>query len=235
MSKISLSAKIIACFVILLLIAIISSVVSVLSMNSSRTSAHTIQVVNMPLNDHALNAFDNLSSMTLSTRVYTAYGNPADLAAARKFYEDAKSEATKAYDIIKGSSTERAKKLQVSFQDVLTGLDAFAVSAESTAVDIAKLDELLKRIKSNGVKIDEMVASLIQDGSSLRVLNNEGDRAIAARILNPLSIVRAASLKATLGVELAVTSRNTAYMADLGPLIEEMHAMLDTITRAVDR
>ncbi|MDR2869997.1 MAG: methyl-accepting chemotaxis protein [Deferribacteraceae bacterium] len=146
MSKISLAAKIMACFMLLLLLAVASSVLSVISMRGAHTDLTEMSDVTMPLNISAARMTDQAWNMVLSARMFTVYGREADFTDAETAYKAAMAASAEVQDALKRSIEPGTNELAAEMQAAMDTTTLFYESLVKTHNNVAVLNRLLAEV-----------------------------------------------------------------------------------------
>jgi methyl-accepting chemotaxis protein len=136
MSKISLSLKIIACFLGLLIVSIVSSGIALVSMNRASVTAENVAQNFMALNSISSKVETEMAGAVLNTREYMlATKNAGDLAdydAAQGYLTQALADGTEMVNMMSASDDEFSKSMLTQAQSALTGMEDYRSRLEQS-------------------------------------------------------------------------------------------------------
>ncbi|MDR2870314.1 MAG: methyl-accepting chemotaxis protein, partial [Deferribacteraceae bacterium] len=222
MSKVSLSAKIIACFVVILLVAVVSSVISVISAQVSRARIVDVANVNVPLSTYTAHAMDNITSMVLSVRTYNTSGNQQDYDDGTRFYNTAKEQFAGIHSLIDQRDTPRAAQEREKLTTLETATEAYAQTARRTKEIVDELTALDLAIRDSSAKLKEGLIFWSNDNVGMHRLNDTNFRAAASSIAKLLTDVLMSNETALGIMELAIAKRDATVVAAITPVFEKM-------------
>ncbi|MDR2869317.1 MAG: methyl-accepting chemotaxis protein, partial [Deferribacteraceae bacterium] len=233
MSKISLSTKIIACFSIILIVAVASSVISIISAQASLARIGSVANVNVPLSTLTTQSMDELTSMVLSVRTYTTTGAQSDYDAGQLHYANTLEALKAIHPFTDGRETARADNERKILALLETNTEAYFETTRRTKLIIEELGTLSATIQENSVELNTELMNWVRDNVGMHRLNDAELRPVAAKIAVLLTDILMSNELAIGTVELAIAQRDASVASMLTPIIEQMAAEFNELEQIV--
>jgi methyl-accepting chemotaxis protein len=233
MSKISISAKIVVCFVALLTLAIINSGIAMYSARVQMIATDEIIERNLPQTAIASQAMDNITSMVLSVRTYTNTGNLDEFNAGTTWYKNAMT----AFDAMEASigdlTNEVATQEKAMIADLRTNLEAYANVARHTKELIDELDTLSQQLHTHSTELNEKLSVWARDNVDVQRLTNPALVSTSSQVVTRLMDIMVANERAMGIVELSIAKRDNAVATELAPIAEMIDQQFNTLASLV--
>jgi methyl-accepting chemotaxis protein len=229
MSKVSLSSKIIACFTIILIVAIVNSVISVLFAQSSRTRVGNVASVNVPITALTANAMDNVTSMVLALTIYSNTGALNEYDEGTEYYNNVLTAFKAIHGLIDKRDTEMAAKERTVLRALENDLASYSAAARRTKIVIEELDRLLERLHDNSLKLQEGLSFWAKDTIGMQRLENPALRAPSSRIATLLIDILVSNERGQGMIELAIAQRDSSVAPAIAPVVKTMINQFDEL------
>jgi methyl-accepting chemotaxis protein len=222
MSKVSLSTKIIMCFAIVLVVAIVNSAMSILIAQSSRARVGEVANLNVPLSTLAVNATDNITSMALSVRTYALTGNESEYTLAMRHRDNTNEIFKSIHTLVDNSNVEGAANARESLQSLENDLNQYVAIINQQLSKTRELNIVMERMSKNSASLSENLELWAKDAVSMQRLNDQNLRLTSSRIVVLLIDMIASNRLAQGTLDNAVIRRDASVSSVILPIAETM-------------
>jgi methyl-accepting chemotaxis protein len=231
MSKISLSVKIIVCFLGLLIVSVLSSGIALVSMGNARSTAENVAQNLMVLNNLSTKMETNMAGAVLNTREYMlATKNVNDTAAfnnAQNFLDLALAEGNELVSMMSASDDDFSKSMLSQAQQAVVGIEDYKTRLSQSNQLYTELFTVQKTMDDNFFAIDQIFAEYIP--VLLRELSNPAQYARVVEVTKRVLALRPANRTIQTTIMDAVNRREPRLVRGTDSIVADMNAKISEL------